>query len=151
MPKLPPWRPVAHRPPDLVLHTSLPLEWSGLVPLTQYANDMMMKLPRLVSAVPTLWSRRLADAVLTMERAGRITPQVADKCFANVYPFQVIIDPETPALVWTEIIDLARTQSVSVDDAAHLELALRLNLPLATTDAALTRAAGAAGVSIFTP
>jgi predicted nucleic acid-binding protein len=33
----------------------------------------------------------------------------------------------------------------------RLELARRLNLPLATTDATLTRAASAAGVAIFTP
>jgi predicted nucleic acid-binding protein len=33
----------------------------------------------------------------------------------------------------------------------YLELALRLKLPLATTDATLARAAGAAGATTFTP
>ena len=34
-------------------------------------------------------------------------------------------------------------------DAAYLELALRTGLPLATRDAALVRAAKAAGVALF--
>ena len=37
----------------------------------------------------------------------------------------------------------------SLYDAAYLSLALRLRLPLATTDSALRRAASAAGVQIF--
>jgi predicted nucleic acid-binding protein len=35
--------------------------------------------------------------------------------------------------------------------AAYLELALRLGLPLATTDATLTTAANVVGVPIYTP
>jgi predicted nucleic acid-binding protein len=151
MAQLPPWRPAAHLPPDLVLHVSLPLEWSLILPQSQYANDVMMKMSRLVSAVPTLWSRQLAELLLGYERAGRVTVSVADKCFANMYPFQVVIDTQTPALAWTDILGLARAHSVSIDDAAYLELALRLNLPLATTDATLTHAASAAGVPVFTP
>ncbi len=151
MPPLAPWRPVAYQPPQLVLHISLPLEWDAIIPRTQYATDLAFQMPNLVSAVPTLWSRHLADVVLLLERAGRVTRRVADTCFANLYPYQVVIDPETPAIAWTDILALARLHSLSIDDAAYLELALRLNLPLATTDAALTRAANAAGVSIFVP
>lgn len=151
MPPLLPWRPVAHRSPDLVLHASLLLEWAGIIPRTQYADDLMPQMPQLVSAVPTLWSQHLTELVLNWERRGRLTPQGAERCFAWIYPFQVVLDPETPALAWTDILALARAHSVTVDDAAYLELALRLKLPLATTDATLTRAATAAGVPIFTP
>jgi predicted nucleic acid-binding protein len=151
MPNLPPWRPVANGPPDLVLHAPLLLEWSGIVPRTQYADDLMPKMLHLVSAVPTLWSAHLTELVLNWERRGRVTRQGAERCFDWIYPFQVAIDPETPALAWTDILDLARARSVSVDDAAYLELCLRLNLPLATTDATLTRAVTSAGVMLFTP
>lgn len=151
MPKLQPWRPVAYRSPDLVLHVTLALEWGFVLPVSQYADDLMQRMPRLVSIVPTLWSRQLADVVLGYERAGRITTAKAAQCFGGMYPFQVAIDPETSALAWTDILDLARTHSTSIDEAAYIELALRLNLPLATTDTTLTRIAVAAGVPIFTP
>ena len=148
---LPPWKPSAYHPPALVLHVSLLLEWSFARPIGQYANDVMLKMPRLVSAVPTSWSLQLAEAALTKSRAGQGAPAGSDQCRAWVYSLQIVIDSETPALAWTEILDLARSRAVSIDDAAYLELALRLNLPLATTDATLTRAATAAGVPIFTP
>lgn len=151
MPPLAPWRPTAHRPPDLVLHPALLLEWSGIIPHTNYASRLMPRMPHLVSAVPILWSQQLTGLVLRWERAGRVTAQGAERCFAWVYAFQFVIDPEGPALAWTDILALARAHSISVRDAAYLELALRLNLPLATTDATLVRAAGAAGVPILTP
>ncbi|MBN9119061.1 MAG: type II toxin-antitoxin system VapC family toxin [Planctomycetes bacterium] len=111
----------------------------------------MLKMPLLASAVPTLWSVHLTELVLNWERAGRVTAQGAERCFDWIYHFQVFIDPETPARAWTDILDLARAHSVSVDDAAYLELSLRLNLPLATTDATLLGVAPAAGVPTFTP
>ena len=151
MNSLPPWRPVAYQPPDLVLHAPLILELTLIVPRTQYADDLLPKMPRLVAAVPAWWSRHLADLTLSWERAGRVTQQKVERCLLWVYPFQFQIDPETPALAWADVLDLARLHSVSVDDAAYLELAVRLHLPLATTDATLLRAASAAGVPIFTP
>lgn len=151
MPSLAPWRPVAHRSPDLVLHAPLLLEWATIIPRTQYADDLMRKMPLLVSAVPTMWPVHLTQLVLRLERTGRITLQDAERCFNWIYSFQVVLDFETPALAWTDILDLARVHNIGIDDAAYLELALRLNLPLATTDATLLRVVPAAAILIFTP
>ena len=50
-----------------------------------------------------------------------------------------------------ETIRLARAHNLSAYDAAYLELALRLVVPLATLDQRLDTAARAAGVVRFTP
>ncbi|MCE9565661.1 MAG: type II toxin-antitoxin system VapC family toxin [Planctomycetes bacterium] len=55
------------------------------------------------------------------------------------------------ARAWSHILPLARAYSLPVYDAAYLELALRLKLPLATIDPNLTRTAANVGVPIFTP
>jgi predicted nucleic acid-binding protein len=47
------------------------------------------------------------------------------------------------------VVDLARRQSLRIADAAFLELAMRMNLPLATQDIALARAATRTGISLF--
>jgi len=47
-----------------------------------------------------------------------------------------------------ELPSLAQKHSLTNYDAAYLALALRLNLPLATTDADLRKAAAAAGVAM---
>jgi predicted nucleic acid-binding protein len=65
--------------------------------------------------------------------------------------FNVRIDDRHPALLWPDVMAGSRSRRLSTFDAAYLELALRLGLPLATIDAKLTRAAAAAGVPIFTP
>jgi predicted nucleic acid-binding protein len=64
---------------------------------------------------------------------------------------RIYLDADGPHRAWPEVLDLARSHGITVRDAADLDLALRLNLPLATSDPQLTQAAGAAGVPIFTP
>ncbi len=44
-----------------------------------------------------------------------------------------------------EILTLARSEGVTTYDAAYLELAMRLGVPLATKDTALQQAAGKLG------
>ena len=50
-----------------------------------------------------------------------------------------------------EILSLARTLGLSTYDASYLDLAMRLDLPLATLDAALANAAKKSGVQIYRP
>jgi predicted nucleic acid-binding protein len=53
--------------------------------------------------------------------------------------------------VFGEVLALAREQGLSVYDAAYLDLAMRLGLPLATQGKALREAAARCGVEIFAP
>jgi predicted nucleic acid-binding protein len=56
-------------------------------------------------------------------------------------------DDVDAALILT-LPDVARSYDLTNYDAAYLELAIRRNLPLATTDQALRRDAGKAGVPL---
>ena len=51
----------------------------------------------------------------------------------------------------SELLGLALRHDLSAYDATYLDLALRLQLPLATQDAALREAALAAGVGVWMP
>ena len=53
----------------------------------------------------------------------------------------IAVEPASRSAAFGDIRRLARTHRLSVYDAAYLDLALRLALPLATTDAALGAAA----------
>ena len=50
-----------------------------------------------------------------------------------------------------QLPELALTHQLTVYDAAYLELALRLKLPIATKDEALKRAMSTCGVESITP
>jgi predicted nucleic acid-binding protein len=60
---------------------------------------------------------------------------------------QIAIDASLP-LQWFLEDEVDRSYDLTNHDAAYLELAIRRNLPLATTDQALRRAAGKAGVPL---
>jgi predicted nucleic acid-binding protein len=65
--------------------------------------------------------------------------------------FNIQIDGRPLASLWPAVMTASRSRRLSAFDAAYLELALRLALPLATIDATLSRAAATAGVPIYTP
>jgi predicted nucleic acid-binding protein len=58
-------------------------------------------------------------------------------------------DAETSVRAWRDSMRFAETHRLTLYDAAYLELSIRLALPLATFDAALRRAAAAAGVTLL--
>ena len=51
--------------------------------------------------------------------------------------------------LWTVELDLARAEQLTAYDAAYLELAMRLGIPLASKDADLCDAAERVGVSVL--
>jgi len=102
-------------------------------------------------AVPSVWLPNLADILRVAELAGETTSAKVDEFLTTLPTFSILIDDETEFRAWADTLDLARANSLSVFNAAYLELALRLKLPLATIDPNLTRAAANVGVPIFNP
>ena len=81
------------------------------------------------------------------ERRGRITQARTAEFIALIEGLKIIIDEETPLRAFTRILDLAREQRLTAYDAAYLELAMRLGVPLASKDRDLCDAADRVGVS----
>jgi predicted nucleic acid-binding protein len=67
---------------------------------------------------------------------------------ATQFPLLVHAAPSSAKMI--DLRETAQTHRISAYDAAYLELALELVLPLATRDASLARAAEEAGVTLFT-
>ena len=63
----------------------------------------------------------------------------------------IAIDDETDLHAWSETLALSRSEGLTLYDAAYLELAIRLGLPLATGDRALIAAAQTLGVVVLAP
>ena len=99
--------------------------------------------------VPAHWRLEVANGLLMAERRKRISQADAAESLQAVFSLPVEIDGETARHVAGETIGLARQYGLTVYDAAYLELAMRRGATLATSDAGLTRAAKAAGVSLL--
>lgn len=93
--------------------------------------------------VPALWWFEVRNLVVIAERRGRLEPAGAAEFLADLEHLPIRIDREPHSEM---ILGLARTHRLTVYDAAYLELARRLDAPLATLDQALAGAARVTGV-----
>jgi predicted nucleic acid-binding protein len=132
---------------DLVLDASLTLQWfledeAG----RGYGLRVLASLSAKRAAVPILWFYEVGNGLLMPHRRKRIT---LDKINGFLTRLKALpIDAaEQPSSEILDLPALAQKHSLTNYDAAYLALAMRLNLPLATTDADLRRAA-AAGVGM---
>jgi predicted nucleic acid-binding protein len=83
------------------------------------------------------------------ERRKRSTEAQATAFLVRLAGLPIIVDDQTVARAWSDIIALARSHDLSTYDASYLELAGRESLPLATLDDKLKTAAKAIGIPLF--
>jgi predicted nucleic acid-binding protein len=138
-------------PPKLVLDTAIPLTWALPVRRVGYAENVMFLLPRTAVAVSGLWVTDVVTVLRSAESDGALPSSHADFFLKWISGFTIRVDSRLPEHVWNEVLSLSRRLGISISDAAHLELAQRLALPLATIDPVLLQAANAAGIPLFTP
>ena len=81
-------------------------------------------------------------------RRKRITFDQIDGFLTRLKALPIEAAEQLPAEL-LELPALAQKHSLTNYDAAYLAIAMRLDLPLATTDADLRRAAGSAGIGII--
>jgi predicted nucleic acid-binding protein len=109
-------------------------------------------LPRLIeeaAVVPQLWPLEVANVLLVASRRGRLTLMDAQRVAADLQALPIDVDQETHRRAFGTVLELATRHGLSVYDAAYLELAQRRRLPLATFDALLRAACGAAGIAVI--
>jgi predicted nucleic acid-binding protein len=136
---------------SFVVDNSIALAWCFE---DEQTADIMAVLDRVAEAgafAPQLWPFEALNGLLTAERRGRIDAAVRRRLASFLSELPISIDDETASRLWSAISPLAEAHRLTAYDAAYLELAQRLGLPLATTDKQLIAAAQAAGTSLLLP
>jgi predicted nucleic acid-binding protein len=133
---------------DLVLDASVALQWfledeAG----RDYSLAVLTSLSSKQALVPTLWFYEIGNALLMACRRKRITFDQIDGFLKRLKALPIEAAQQSPSEI-LELPGLAQKHSLTNYDAAYLSLALRFDLPLATTDADLLRAAAAIGVTV---
>jgi predicted nucleic acid-binding protein len=96
--------------------------------------------------VPAVWWFEVRNLLITGERVGRMTPTGTAGFLADLEMLPIRIDREPAS---DAVLTYARTYRLTIYDAAYLELARRLGVPLATLDRQLVRAARSAQVPLL--
>ena len=100
------------------------------------------------AVAPQAWPVEALNLLLVAERRGRISAPLRARLAGFLQALPITIDTAMAERAWTATAPLAERYRLTAYDAAYLEVALRLALPLATTDAALVAAAREAGVGL---
>lgn len=132
-----------------VLDASIALAWCFADDATPATDALLDRLADEEAVAPALWRIEVANALAMAERRGRLSVAGLTRSVGLLQRLAVAIDLEGSERAFRELLDLARTERLTVYDAAYLELALRLGLPLASKDARLRTAAAGLGLTVL--
>jgi predicted nucleic acid-binding protein len=93
------------------------------------------------AVVPALWRLEVLNGLQVAVRRRRITIAYRDASLDDLRSLVIAIDPGTNRQAWSATLRLCDRLGLTPYDAAYLELAQRRQLPLATLDGELIRAA----------
>jgi predicted nucleic acid-binding protein len=131
-----------------VLDSSAALAWV-LPGEANPATDVLLTAVGGEGAIaPGLWPLEVANVLWLAERRGRISLAERTQALALLDELPIEIDDQTPARAFSATSALAAGTGLTVYDACYLELAMRLDLPLASLDKGLCQAAQASGVRL---
>jgi len=138
-------------PARFVVDNSVVMSWCFEDEGNIYADAVLESLESREAFVPTIWPLEVGNVLLVAERKKRLTQAAVVRFLALLGGLPITVEQETPERMLKEIVSLAREHGLSTYDASYLDLAMRFDLPIATLDAALVKAAKKCEVPVFDP
>ncbi|TKT80943.1 type II toxin-antitoxin system VapC family toxin [Aquamicrobium sp. LC103] len=129
-----------------ILDASVTAAW--LLPDEKHPLGEKCRL-RLISEaalVPAIWWFEVRNLLIVAERRGRMTSETTRTALEILARHSISEDTDVED---QQLLDVARRHSLTIYDAAYLELAQRTGFPLATLDRRLASAVQAAGLRAF--
>lgn len=134
---------------SLVVDSSMALAWCFEDERTPAAEALLHRVAEDGAVAPALWPLEVLNGLAMAERRGRLDAARRQQMAGFLRDLPIALDHETAAQAWTVTAHLAERFRLTLYDAAYLELAQRLGLPLATFDQELRAAAGSLGVPLI--
>jgi len=134
---------------DFVLDASLALQWFLEDEADRkYSLAVLSSLSGKSAVVPLLWFYEVGNGLVMAQRRKRIRPNQIQEFLARLRTLPIDATEQTASEI-LNLPQLAQAHQLTNYDAAYLALAIATNLPLATNDRALRKAAAPAGVKIL--
>lgn len=134
---------------SLVLDSSVTLSWLYSDELTSATQQVFDRVVTNGAWTPSLWRLEVANSLQSAVRRRRISVEFRDAALTDLALLNITIDPDTDTFAWSATLRLAERCGLTLYDAAYLELAQRLELPLATLNQELCAAASELGVTLL--
>ena len=134
---------------EFVMDASITLTWCFSEEATSSTKSLLERMETNIAYVPSIWPLEVSNILLAAERKKRITYAGIMYFLTLLKNIKIQVDSETGDRSFHEILSLAHTEQLTTYDAAYLELAMRLGLPLATKDRDLHKSAKRLGVHML--
>lgn len=134
---------------SLVLAGSVALTWCFEDEHTPAALAILDQITEAGAVAPAIWPLEVLNGLTMAERRGRLDIMRRHQLAGFLRDLPVNLDQETADQAWTATMRLSERHRLTLYDAAYLELAQRLQLPLATLDQELRAAANALGIPLL--
>jgi predicted nucleic acid-binding protein len=117
---------------------------------TELSEALLSRLSNLTDAamVPALWLYEVVNVTELAVRKGRIADQKARDFLQSLADLPIEIENPTRTQMFDSVRSVVAQYKLTAYDASYLELAIRHNLPLASSDRDLSKAARAAGIEL---
>ena len=133
----------------LVLDNSVSMSWCFEDQRTDYTTTVLKALLDGCAVVPSLWFLEVANVATLAEQKGVLKVLDRVRFIKLLGDLRKHVDHPTGERIWGEVYELSLKHKLTSYDARYLELAKRMNLPLASQDGDLKAAAKKEGVALF--
>jgi predicted nucleic acid-binding protein len=99
--------------------------------------------------VPAIWALEVGNALLMAQRRTRIKDEELARFVSALSALPIDVDPAASTSALPAVLAIASELGLTAYDAAYIELAKRLSLPLASLDAKLRQACARADVAVL--
>lgn len=133
-----------------VVDASATLAWCFRDEATEWSRALLQRIREGEAVrVPAHWSTEVANGLLVALRRKRLTLDDVLAIIADLQLLPIVSEAALTPVSSERVLRLAIQNVLTLYDAAYLDLAFRLGLPLATLDGDLRKAATAAGVELL--
>lgn len=133
----------------IVIDASVAVAWCFADEASPAGDAVLARVRDDGGHVPGLWPLEVANVLRQAERRGRIAQADTAARLELLAALPIQIDTETTRRAWLETMALARSQTLTVYDAAYIELAMRAGLPIASKDREVAAAAERLGIDVL--
>jgi predicted nucleic acid-binding protein len=135
---------------NFVLDCSVTMTWFFEHEANKETDELLERLGGSEKAIVAQhWVLEITNVLLSAELSKKKTAADTTHFLTLLGKLAIESDGQTEHLATTTTLALGRRHKLSSYDAAYLDLAMRLGLPLATLDKDLRKAAEAEGIAVL--
>ncbi|MFT3878819.1 MAG: type II toxin-antitoxin system VapC family toxin [Gemmatales bacterium] len=135
--------------PTFIIDCSMTMAWFFPDEATTATQEIQDRLVNEAVLVPSLWFLEVTNVLAMAEKRKRTTPKDATQFLQLLQKFDIQAEESWQQCAFDHILPLCRKHGLTTYDASYLDLALCSQLPLASLDIDLKKAAKTLGIPLL--